>query len=435
MSIRCTGITMLRYLVVTMVVALACPAVSIGAHDEAKEPAPTAAAPLGLFDRETLTDNWFGLGERLGDSGIEVTLGLTSIYQMNTRGGLATHRHAGRWTGSYDLELSVDLEKLLALRGLSAYMAVEGSWSDGLNDSSVGALMGVNGDAGGDRSIDVTQLWFEQSLFDGRAAVRVGKVNLTGGFECRGCPASFDGNMFANDETGQFLNGALVNNPQIPFPDNGLGVIVHAELHDMWYVSAACADAQADVRETGFATAFGDEDYFFAVAETGIMPQWNSANGPLQGGYRLGLWYDPQPKGRLDGGRNERDDLGLYISADQAVYREGADDDQGLGVFLRMGWADSDLNQVKSFWSVGAQYRGLVAGRDADVLALGFAQSRVSASDAALTERHETIMEIYYNAEIAPWLSVTPSVQYIWNPGANGTDNACVVGVRFQIAF
>jgi hypothetical protein len=64
-------------------------------------------------------------------------------------------------------------------------------------------------------------------LLDGAVLIRVGKLDLTGGFECRGCPVSFDGNSFANDQTTQFLNGALVNNPTIPFPDRGLGAVVH----------------------------------------------------------------------------------------------------------------------------------------------------------------------------------------------------------------
>ena len=42
---------------------------------------------------------------------------------------------------------------------------------------------------------------------------RFGKLDITGGFECRGCPVAFDGSAFANDPSGQFLNGALANNP------------------------------------------------------------------------------------------------------------------------------------------------------------------------------------------------------------------------------
>ena len=63
---------------------------------------------------------------------------------------------------------------------------------------------------------------------------------------------SFDCSNYANDERTQFLNGALINNPTIPFPENGLGVAVHYGPDKFWYASAAVADARADLRETGF---------------------------------------------------------------------------------------------------------------------------------------------------------------------------------------
>jgi len=390
---------------------------------------------LGLWDRETLTNNWFGLGDRLEQRGLSVGLGLTQVYQFNTRGGLATGRHAGRYAGSYDLELNLDFEKLANLEGLRAYVASEGSWSDGLDESSVGTIMGINDDAGGDRSIDVTELWFELALLQEKLVIRAGKLSLTGGFECRGCPVAFDGNALANDETGQFLAGPLVNNPTIPFPDNGLGAIVYAQPTDWWYLAAGGADAQADARETGFNTAFHGEDYFFGVFETGFTPAIKTRRGPAQGAYGIGLWYDPQPKDRLDGSGSERDDMGLYVSLDQVLLRESAESDEGLSMFARFGWADHELNAIKSFWSTGLQYKGLLPSRADDVLAVAVAQGRLSPESGEFTKEHETIMELYYNVSVTPWLSVSPHIQYVINPGGAGADDSLIAGVRIQMTF
>ena len=390
-----------------------------------------------LTQRDTLTDDWFGLGEKFAEEGVTVSLGLTQIYQLNLTGGLATHRHAGRYTGSYDLEGEFDLEKLLKLPGGRIYAHAEGSWSEGLDASSIGSVLGgVNGDAAADRSIDLTELWYQQSLFDGRFRFRIGKMDLTGGFECHGCPVAFDGNAFANDEAGQFLNAALVNNPTIPFPDKGLGLAVYAEPTHWWYAAAAVADAQADARETGFNTTFHQEDYLFSIFETGFTPALPSRNGPLQGAYRIGFWYDPQDKDRHSGSI-KRDDMGIYLSFDQTVLKENTDaeDPQGLGLFARWGWADKSVSEVKCFWSVGAQYQGLIPTRDDDVLGLGVAQGRL-VRDAGFTADRETVMEIYYGIQVTPWFSVAPSVQYIFNPGGDAAvDDALVVGIRTQIDF
>jgi len=418
-----------------MAVAMTAVMISFGPA-LAEEPSRNSEAP-SLWERETLTNDWFGLGRKLAKQGVSVNLGLTQVYQANLRGGMGTHRRSGRYAGSYDLELEFDTEKLFRLPGGSVFAHAEGSWSQGINASSVGSLFGVNDDAGGDRSIDVTELWYEQSLLGHKLRLRLGKLDLTGGFECRGCPVAFDGSAYANDETAQFLNGALVNNPSIPFPDNGLGVVAYLQPRKWWYVAAGVTDAQADARETGFNTAFHERSDFFSIFETGVVPHLPSRNGRLPGAYRIGLWYDPQPKERFDGRGVKRDDVGFYLGFDQMVLKENVDEEdrQGLGLFARYGLADSKVNEIKTFWSVGAQYQGLLPTRNDDVLGFGVAQGRLSRA-AGFTASHETAMELYYNAQITPWLSVSPSVQYVLNPGGERhVDDAVVAGVRLQISF
>lgn len=77
----------------------------------------TEEAPKSIWDRETLTDRWLGGGQKLEEAGLIFKLGLTQIYQQNLRGGLATGRHAGRYTGSWDLEGELDLEKAFTWPG------------------------------------------------------------------------------------------------------------------------------------------------------------------------------------------------------------------------------------------------------------------------------------------------------------------------------
>lgn len=397
-----------------------------------------------IWERETLSDGFFGLNDELSSKGIEINLGVTNIYQQNVRGGISKHRRAGRLSGSYDLELSADLEKLLDIEGGRVFMLTEGVWSKsaGIDAPSVGSVFGVNGDARDRRSMDITELWYEQALLDETLRIRLGKMDLTGGFEHHNCPVSFDCSNYANDETTQFFNGALINNPTIPFPDYGLGIAVHYNPVGNWYVSAAVVDAQADIRETGFRTTFHKEDYFFYIFETGITPQLPSDNGPLQGAYRAGLWYDPQPKANADyadAGKSYRDDVGLYLTCDQMLLKENNDqqDSQGLGAFFRYGYANSKRNDIANFFSFGFQYQGLFEDRDEDVLGLGFAHGVFSNSaSATYTDDYESALELYYSAQLTPWLAVSPSIQYVANPGGDkNISDAVVLGVRTQMSF
>jgi porin len=392
-----------------------------------------------LVGRELL-----GLGE-LPPGAVGMAFGLTQIYQQNVRGGISRHRRAGRYTGSYDIEITADLQRLLGIEGANLFMHTEGFWSKsgGIDGPSVGSAFGVNGDGYPRNTMVVTELWYEHSMLDGQFIFRAGKMDLTGGFEHHGYPLAFDASNFANDETTQFLNAALVNNPTIPFPDYALGVAAFYKPIDWWYVATGVVDAQNDFRETGFQTAFRDEDYFFYIFETGLTTQITSEKGLLQGAYRIGLWVDGQDKFRFSNGKRYRDDTGFYLSCDQMICKENnnPEDSQGLGLFARFGYANSDLNDIGNFWSLGAQYQGLIDGRDDDVLGLGFAQGVFSDFAAAnagagFTDDHESVAELYYSAALTRQINISPSVQYVSNPGGDRTaSDAVVLGLRLQITF
>ncbi len=402
-----------------------------------------AAARDSLWERDTLTGGFGGLNEALEPSGIEFAFSLTNIYQQNARGGTSTSRNQGRWSGSYDLEMTADLERLFGIQGAEVYLLAEGTWSrKDIDETSVGSAFGVNGDFAPREAFNIIEFWYQQSFFDDTLRIRIGKLDMTGGFDHRGCPVSFDCNAYANDENTQFLNSALVNNPTIPFPDYGLGVIVFWNPFGDWYLSFGAADAQADKRETGINTAFHDEDYFVYMAETGITPRFNSANGLLQGAYRVGIWYSPEPRANSQAdaaGRAWRDDTGLYLSVDQLLAKENSapDDTQGLGAFFRYGYASAKTNDITDFCSFGVQYQGLLDGRDDDVLGIGYARGFFSdRASNVYRDDYESVFEAYYNAKVTRWLNFSPSVQYVANPGGTGsTQDAVVVALRATMTF
>lgn len=389
-----------------------------------------------LFDnickRQTLTEGFFGMSDNLAGSGIEVGFAVTNVYQQNVRGGISTHRRAGRNSGSYDLEVLADLDKLLGLENGGLYIHAEGGWTDteGIDGVAVGSAFGINSDAKGNRSLDIIECFYEGSMFENSLNLMMGKIDFTW---------VFDGSEFADCECTQFMNDAFVNNPTIPFPAYSLAVVLSYEPDESWYVMGGAADAQADGRETGFRTTFYGEDYFLYMLEAGVKPELESSDGTLHGTYRIGLWNDPQPKANSDSVKNYRDDVGFYLSCDQMLAKENnqAQDSQGLGAFVRYGYADSKKNDITNFWSVGFQYQGLMDSRDDDILGAGYARGTFSnCASATYPEDYESAMELYYNTQLTPWLNISPSVQYITNPGgSNMISDAVVVGLRAQMLF
>ncbi len=420
--------------------------VAEAAEGTAKAIVELAGGAATTFERDILTMPGRFLGKDVV-SATGLTVGVTSvnIYQQNMRGGTSTKNKRGRFNGLYTLEVGADFERLFGLEGIGFYAAAEGYWSrtGDIDGASVGSAFGVNGQAGARRSLDVLEAWFEGSLFDGAVRLRAGKLDIAGGFESGGSPVAFDVGTYAGDTASQFLNTGLESNAGIPFPDEGIGAVLFYNPVDWWYGAVGVVDAQTDNRETGLRTAFYDEDYFFYVFETGLTPQLNSKKGPLAGAYRVGLWVDGQDKARFTNGKNYRDDTGVYVSCDQMIRKENDDpeDSQGVGAFFRWGYANSDLNEIGNFWSFGFQYQGLVDGCDDDVLGLGMARGIFSdhsgANDGAgYTEHAETAYEVYYNAAINDSWTLSPTLQYIADPGGTkGASDAVVFGIRAVVAF
>lgn len=394
-----------------------------------------AAAPFPGGDH--FTGEWGGLRPKLEEKGIAFNLSLTSVYQHNAHGGANTH-NAHDVSGSYDMELSLDTGGMGLWPGGLLYVFAEGGWNDGVS-GDVGDLFGLNFNVVGDYAIQVSELWYEQSFLGEKVRVRAGKMYVAG---------DFDNNAYANDETAQFLNAGLVTTGNIPYPDYALGAQVIVHPCDWFQVGAVVADAQADGRETGLNTTFHGSDDFFSMYEFALEPVFKTARGELPGAYRLGMWYDPQRKDRFFndlGGRRrtvpvKTDDVGFYLSFDQLVFKEvpaAAEDSQGLGLFLRYGFAHGDVNAVENFWSLGAQYQGLIPTRDDDVLGFGVAQGILSEQlrKTGADPDRETVLELYYNALVFPWVTVTPDFQWILNPGGENGRDAFVAGMRVQMSF
>ena len=78
-------------------------------------------------------------------------------------------------------------------------------------------------------------------------------------------------------------------------------------------------------------------------------------------------------------------------------------------------------------------YKGLFAGREEDTLALGVGYGQISGSLQGLDRDtrqingqpnrpirdYETVIELTYQAQITPWWTIQPDMQYVIHPGGN----------------
>ncbi len=395
---------------------------------------PPRVEPFAL-DYPYATGNWFGTRDWLEDHGVVSQFFINDTYGWNIGGGLG---HTGRNAGTFDYIATVDFERLGWIRGGRGLIHVRRQVGSGVN-ASTGSLFQVFDDTDVDRSLEISQLWYEQALAPNRLWVRFGFLDYQ---------TIVDRNAFANSEDKQFMNQALDNNPLVPL-NIGLGIEMTYKPCDWFSIIGGVGDASPDAnRKPGFSTAFHGKRQFVAYLEPTFHLRLPNplGSGPLDGNYRFGMVYDPRSRvifapPNTDPALIERrgNDLGFYASFDQMLFRESTADMQGLGWFFRYGFRHGDINRIEQFWSTGLEYAGLLPHRNEDKLGVAVYQSipsREFNSRVNTKADDETVFEAYYAIQVTPWLTITPDVQYISSPGIDDSIDDCVVlGVRTRISL
>jgi len=162
-----------------------------------------------------------------------------------------------------------EIEKTVGDDGL-AFMHLEAGDGGGFDGDEVSTFSAVNRDAAdSDNRVEVTEVWYEHTFFDGMAICTAGKLDPT---------IYLDNNEAANDETTQFLSTAFRNSTALEFPDDNTYGFRAAFLPSDWsQVDAGIFDDNAN-----WDSVFEDP---FLFAQINLMPGFLGEGRP--GSYRL----------------------------------------------------------------------------------------------------------------------------------------------------
>jgi porin len=346
----------------------------------------------------------------------------------NTRGGINTNG-ATRYRGNFDLTLTGDLEQLVGLKGGSFFIYGGNLHGESLSIRDLGDWQ-LASNIDPFPYVHLTQLheyWYRQELWDGRLAFKLGRQDANADFGYA-------------DLGGDFVNSSFATMPTIPlnvWPAQSLGASAFFKLTEQFTLAGGV------YRSNKFNQFWGD----VVPDERGLMvmghAEWKTQIGPrrqLPGTWRVGAWLDTSDWQEITvapvGGVFDHN-YGFWFCGDQMLWKEeyGTDDEQGVGVFCELGWAPGDRNFVDEYYGAGVVYRGLLPGRDADTLGLGVANVRFGRQTFDRDGLdYETVVEVFYKAQLTEFIVVQPDVQYIANPGGAGRDSI-FAGVRFELTL
>ncbi|MGA7262892.1 MAG: carbohydrate porin [Stellaceae bacterium] len=433
----------------------------------------TAAAADDLFERDRLTGDWGGARKQWEDAG--VALGATDVSETlsNPTGGI---RQLTIYQGLLDVSLNLDLDKLLKWPGATFY--TDGYWirGEGLSRNAVGNLLAVSS-IEALASTRLHDLWLQQELLESRVSLRIGQIALDDEFYISQYSASFVNSTFGCPDiwsTDLPSGGACY-----PFATPGARLQV-APTTDLT-LSAAFFNGSPAPPGPGDAQVRNSSGTNFLIGEGGFMPiaelAYSFDEQPISStrlsDVKLGAWYHTAefPDQRHDSlGRSLADptsngipathgsNFGAYLVADKMLWRRPDTATQGLAAFLRVGYAPPDRNPISLEVDAGLTFKGVLPNRELDVLGVGTSYARIGYArrldqDEVLftgIERpirdYEGVLEITYEARVAPWWLLQPDLQLIFHPGGHiaapppapagqPIPNALVIGLRSGITF
>ncbi|MFA6635809.1 MAG: carbohydrate porin [Candidatus Omnitrophota bacterium] len=362
------------------------------------------------------------LGEFPG--GLEIGAEATFVGQgvTNANNAGAADGRKDRFDGSYSAD--IEIANRFDDYGM-AFILLEAGQGDGV-ERELTVLSNVNRDAGNSgASVDLSEAWYEHSLFNGKIAFTAGKIDASN---------YIDTNEYANDETSQFLGHMFRNSAVIGWPDDnalGLRAYLSPEFTDFLDIELVYMD------ETGDWENLFDNP--FLAAQLNLMPAkvFGYDEEMWGGNYRALFWYNGAAHPKIkEPDLLKRGSVGFGFSMGQKIT-------DVYGIFGRFGWAYPERNDFAYDWSCGAQMTGKYWNREDDVIAIAIGQVIPGKDYKDVNDHHkaETHMEAYYSFKVNDRLTVSPDIQMIWDPNGGGTDMGkdrnmiFVYGVRCQAAF
>jgi hypothetical protein len=242
--------------------------------------------------------------------------------------------------------------------------------------------------------INLREAWLRTELFGQRLALTAGRLDLTN---------YFDQNVFANDETTQYISDALVNNQMLGLSSNGTGVAAEFDPKNGFRFKFGFQQSNNE------ATNLSDSLYTLSEAGYTLTPF-----ALPEGTYRV--WF------RTD---NTAPSIrkGIGVSLDQKLTSIA-------GVFARFGTQETDLDDRDRFYSVGVGFQNGLNISPQDTWGVGYAHMDLASGET------EHLAEGYYNFHLTERLRLSFHLTHVLDrPDADTKFGYLLPGVRFQAAF
>ena len=292
---------------------------------------------------------------------------------------------------------------------------------EGISGELVGDLQGVN-NIEAPSGWRLYESWVEVAFGEHTGSLRAGVLDLNAEFDTPVTQGLFIASPFG---VGTELSQTGVRGPGV-WPTTGLGVRASGLFTDGFTWRLGAYDGAPGT----------DDDAFTSLQLSGddgalLIGELEYSSGRVHKA-ALGGWAYTAPFERIDSvllgdAEPEHGNQGFYATFDVALGVLGGVNFDGA---LRAGKAPARFNTVDRYVGVAVSASQLWESRPGDALGLGVAYAHVGTNYQAVCDfdgtpatSSETVVELVYRAELAPWVSLVPNVQFVnstWRAARRG---------------
>ncbi|MBD3669915.1 MAG: carbohydrate porin [Gammaproteobacteria bacterium] len=328
-----------------------------------------------------------------------------------------------------DITFLGDMEQALGWKGGKLLIYILGNGGTGPSQY-IDDLQGVN-NIEAPEAWKIYELWYEHSWDD--SSLLTGLYDLNSEFDIIKSAAVF---LHPSFGIGPDFAQSGINGPSI-FPTTSFGFRYFTEFGERAFYRVTVLDGVPGDPFQNQAT------HIHLTTKEGLLISMEAGSGYGSSEHNklaVGGWIYTKPKtvDALDNSISPQQNLGFYAFTEKQFTREAADARQGWMGFVRLGIADPVLNVIGSYVGLGVNYYGAFSDNSEDQFGIGMAKANVAGPYRTATgsDASETAFEISYRKKINSYLTVTPDLQYIVNPGADPANiDATVISVRFELSY
>jgi porin len=281
----------------------------------------------------------------------------TGVLQSNVAGG---SRRGMTFGGAAALQLTLTLDQLVPWRGAQIFLFLLDTHG-GMPTDLVGALQAVSG-IEAPPGLRVEELWIQQNAFANRLSLLVGRYDVNTEFYRLQSTA-----LFVHSSLGigpEFAQSGVEGPSTFPYTAVGARADFKPSANLVW--RAAVVNGTPVDRPGGGARLFARGDGILLMGEVATLDRADTANLPRDRRFQigrgvtrpyerkiaLGVWHytatfadlvDTLPNGSAV---QHRGSSGVYLIADQSLWRASGGGPRVLAAFAQLGIGDSRVNRV-----------------------------------------------------------------------------------------